>query len=154
MVFYESLKQDEEARPYCRREECTPGESLPWTRSVTSLLYLLGGAASLLLYTAAILYFARDTERLIASVYSHRKTESIIKMARNRLTVPRYPVAWFRSIPNSYDQVVRFDGTFNAPSIYRGPPSEEIDAAWNATILGTKRSSAILEATSTDYQFH
>ncbi|KAG1852833.1 hypothetical protein DFJ58DRAFT_399084 [Suillus subalutaceus] len=27
--------------------------------------------------------------------------------------------------------IVRFNGTLNFPSIYRGPPSPEIDAAWN-----------------------
>jgi hypothetical protein len=35
------------------------------------------------------------------------------------------------SIPTDYDQHVIFNGTLDFPSIYRGTPRPELDAAWN-----------------------
>lgn len=35
------------------------------------------------------------------------------------------------SIPIDYDQHVIFNGTLDFPSIYRGTPRPELDAAWN-----------------------
>ncbi|KAG1728438.1 hypothetical protein EDB19DRAFT_1746780 [Suillus lakei] len=51
----------------------------------------------------------------------------------------RTPSTYLRDIPSIYSpasvvvepMIVRFNGTLDFPSIYRGPPSPEIDAAWN-----------------------
>ncbi|KUL86572.1 hypothetical protein ZTR_04224 [Talaromyces verruculosus] len=61
----------------------------------------------------------------------------------NRCNIGPYP-AWkefahpdLDSIPIDYDQHVIFNGTLDFPSIYRGSPRPELDAAWNrATDLG------------------
>ncbi|MCJ1447482.1 MAG: hypothetical protein MMC23_007993 [Stictis urceolatum] len=41
--------------------------------------------------------------------------------------------AWFKELRTRFDKVVTFEGTLDAPSPYRGPPSDDIDRAWNWT---------------------
>ncbi|KAG1740969.1 hypothetical protein EDB19DRAFT_1707111, partial [Suillus lakei] len=49
------------------------------------------------------------------------------------------PSTYLRDIPSIYSpanvaiepMIIRFNGTLDFPSIYRGPPSPEIDTAWN-----------------------
>ncbi|KGO55314.1 Protein of unknown function DUF3328 [Penicillium expansum] len=39
-----------------------------------------------------------------------------------------------QSLPQSYDQIITFNGTLDYPSKFRGPPSPDIDRAWARSI--------------------
>ncbi|KAG1730986.1 uncharacterized protein EDB91DRAFT_1349505 [Suillus paluster] len=41
--------------------------------------------------------------------------------------------------------IIRFNGSLDAPSIYRGSPSPEIDAAWDRVSLGARQGRLTLE---------